>query len=178
MKVKLAALALATTVGLSANAYADDGKIDFTGNIIEAGCTVDSTLTTPQTVKLGDVAKTAFNGAGTTAANTRFILALSNCPDALKSKAVVVKYDGTPDSTNGDYLQLTGYGTAGVAKGVAIRLLNASGTALPLATSSEAKNISATGDAKLTFFARYIATDAVVSAGTANSTVNFTLAYN
>lgn len=178
MNKKLISLTFLAVSGISSTDFADDGKIDFTGNIIEAGCTVDSTLTAPQTVKLGDVAKTAFNGAGTTAANTRFILSLSKCPDALKSKAVVVKYDGTPDTTNGDYLQLTGYGTAGVAKGVAIQLLNASGTALPLATSSEAKNISATGDAKLTFFARYIATDATVSAGTANSTVNFTLAYN
>lgn len=178
MNKKLITLTFLAVSGISSTAFADDGKIDFTGNIIEAGCTVDSTLTAPQTVKLGDVAKTAFNGAGTSAANTRFTLALTNCPDALKSKPVVVKYDGTPDAINSDYLQLTDSGTAGVAQGVAIQLLNASGTALPLATSSEAKNISATGDAKLIFSARYIATDDTVTAGTANGTVNFTLAYN
>lgn len=178
MKVKLAILAFLVTGGISSTAFAEDGKINFTGNIIEQGCDVSSTVSSPLVVKLGDVAKTAFNGSGTTAANTRFTLALTNCPDALKNKPVVVKYDGTPDSNNRDYLQLTGYGSAGVASGVAIQLLNASGTPLPLATDSESQTISAAGDAKLDFSARYIATEAAVSAGTANSTVNFTLAYN
>ena len=44
---------------------------------------------------------------------------LTNCPETLEGKPVVVKYDGTPDATNNDYLQLTDYGNDGVAKGVA-----------------------------------------------------------
>lgn len=178
MKIKLIALTLLTASGISASALADDGKVNFIGNIIEQGCEVNSSVSSPMDVKLGDVAKTAFAAAGDTAANTKFTLVLTNCPADLQGKPVVVKYDGTPDQTNNDYLQLTDYGTAGTAGGVAIQLLNASGNALPLATASEQTTISATGDTNLDFFARYIATTANVTAGSANGTVNFTLAYN
>ncbi|MEO3989022.1 fimbrial protein [Pseudocitrobacter cyperus] len=180
MRNKLAALALLTSACLSASAMADDGKINFIGNIIESGCEVNSTISSPMTVKLGDVAKTAFTNAGDTAANTEFTLVLSNCPTELQGKPVVVKYDGTPDQTNNDYLQLTDYGSATAASGVAIQLLNASGTELPLGNSSESTVIAASGDTKLNFFARYIATTAVanITSGTANGSVNFTLSYN
>lgn len=175
MKRKFAVAALLIISGM---VYAEDGKINFTGNIIEAGCQVNSTIASPMTVKLGDVSKTAFAAAGDTAAKTRFSLVLSACPAALKGKPISVKYDGTPDSTDSDYLQLTGYGTTGVASGVAIQLLNGSGSALPLGAASESKTIDAASDTSLDFFARYIATRATITAGTANSTVNFTLAYN
>jgi len=178
MKGNLIALALLTTAGMSSVVIADDGKVNFTGNIIEQGCEVDSSLTSPQTVKLGDVAKAALPAAGATAANTKFTLVLSNCPTDLQGKPVAVKYDGTPDQTDNDYLQVTDAGTAGVAGGVAIQLLNGSGTALPLGTASETTTIAASGNTNLDFFARYIATTDAVSAGTANGTVNFTLSYN
>ncbi|MBV8042158.1 fimbrial protein [Pluralibacter sp.] len=178
MKGNLIALALLTTAGMNTVAMADDGKVNFVGNIIEQGCEVNSTIASPLDVKLGDVAKAALPAAGATAANTKFTLVLSNCPTDLQGKPVAVKYDGTPDQTDNDYLQLTDYGTTGIASGVAIQLLNGSGTALPLGTASEAKTIAASGDTNLDFFARYIATTDTVSAGTANGTVNFTLSYN
>lgn len=178
MKGKLAALALLTTMGISNAVLADDGKINFTGNIIETGCEVNSSIASPLTVKLGDVAKTAFTAAGDTAANTKFTLVLTNCPETLEGKPVVVKYDGTPDATNNDYLQLTDAGNDGVAKGVAIQLLNGSGSPLPLGVESDSKTVSAASDTEIDFFARYIATSSTVAAGTANGTVNFTLAYN
>ncbi|CAD7562451.1 fimbrial protein [Citrobacter europaeus] len=182
MKGKLATIALFTTIGITSSAMAQDGKVNFVGKIIEAGCQVDSTVASPQTVELGEVAKTAFAGAGDTAATTKFTLVLSGCPADLLGKPVSVKYDGTPDTLNNDYLQLTGYGTAGVAKGVAIQLLNADTSELPLGTASKETTIEGTADTpadtKLDFFARYIATEAAVSGGDANGSVNFTLTYN
>ncbi|WP_414163443.1 fimbrial protein [Superficieibacter sp. BNK-5] len=178
MKGKLTAIALLAAAVTSSAVMADDGKVNFVGNIIEQGCEVNSTINSPLEVKLGDVAKTALAGTGTTAANTKFTLVLKNCPDDLKGKPVVVKYDGAADTVNPDTLQLTGYGDTGVAKGVAIQLANESGEALPLGLSSDEKTISATGETNLNFFARYIATEDTVTAGTANGTVNFTLSYN
>ncbi|MFQ8717313.1 MAG: fimbrial protein [Enterobacter hormaechei] len=58
MKGKVAAVALITTLGMVSAAQADDGQVNFTGNIIEQGCKIDTTMTAPQTVKLGDIAKT------------------------------------------------------------------------------------------------------------------------
>lgn len=180
MKGKLAAVAFFTSMTIASSAMAQDGKVNFTGKIIEAGCQVDSSVANPQTVKLGEVARTAFAGAGDTAATTEFTLVLSGCPAELLGKPVSVKYDGTPDTINNDYLQLTGYGTTGIAEGVAIQLLNADASELPLGSASKAVTISSSAGEKtnLDFFARYVATEDNVKAGTADSSVNFTLTYN
>ena len=177
MKFKLAALVLVTTAGLSSVASADDGKINFIGDIIESGCEVNSTLSSPMTVKLGTIAKTAFNAtAGTTAANTKFTLVLKNCPNELKN--VAVKYDGTPDQINQDALQVTDYGTTGVAKGVAILFLFFFVCVLPLCTESDCTALIITCDTNLDFFARFFSSEDTIAVGSANGTVNFTLAYN
>lgn len=179
MKGKLAAVAFLTTLGMASSVLAEDGKVDFTGNIIEAGCQVDSSLTSPQTVKLGDVAKASLATAGAVAANTTFSLKLTGCPDDLKGKPVTVKYSGTPDTVNNDYLQLTDAGGADVAEGVAIQLLNGDGSDLPLSTESKAATIDASaGTATMKFSAQYVATTASVKSGKANGTVNFTMTYN
>lgn len=180
MKGKIAALALLTAAGISTATFAEDGdgKINFEGNIIEAGCQTNSTLTSPITVHLGDVAKTDFAAPGDTAADSKFTLVLTDCPDTLKGKNVVVKYEGTPDAVENDYLELTDYGNTGVASGVAIQLLNSDNSPLALGADSKTTTIDATGGASMDFFARYIATSTPVGAGTANGTVNFTLSYN
>lgn len=182
MKGKLAVVALFTTMGIASSVMAQDGTVNFTGKIIEAGCQVDSNVTNPQSVQLGEVAKTAFVAAGDTAATTKFSLVLTGCPADLLGKPVSVKYDGTPDAVNNDYLQLTNAGTAGIAEGVAIQLLNADSSALPLGVESKEVEIKGSAAApestKLDFYARYIATKAGVVGGDANGSVNFTLTYN
>lgn len=180
MKGKLAAVAFFTAMGITSSVMAQDGQVNFTGKIIEAGCMINGSVTDTQEVKLGDVVKTAFAAAGDNAATTKFSLVLTACPDELAGKPVSVKYDGTPDTINNDYLQLTGYGDATVASGVAIQLLNADGSELPLGTASKAVTLASdvTEETTLDFFARYIATDASVKGGDANGSVNFTLTYN
>lgn len=181
MKGKLAATVLFTALGFTTSAMAQDGQVNFTGKIIEAGCKINGSITSTQEVKLGEVSKTAFSGtAGTTAATTKFSLVLTACPASLQSKPVAVKYDGTPDTLNNDYLQITGYGTNGIAKGVAIQLLNSDNSELPLGTESKSVTIAsnAAEETNLDFFARYIATEDEVTAGDADGVVNFTLTYN
>ncbi|MBA3111381.1 fimbrial protein [Salmonella enterica] len=181
MKGKLAATVLFTAMGLASSAMAQDGQVNFIGKIIEAGCQINGNVTSSQEVKLGEVSKTAFSGtAGTTAATTKFSLVLTACPADLLGKPVAVKYDGTPDALNNDYLQITGYGTDGIAKGVAIQLLNSDSSELPLGTASKPVTIAsdAAEETNLDFFARYIATEDEVTAGNADGVVNFTLTYN
>lgn len=180
MKGKLAAVAFFTAMGLTSSVMAQDGQVNFTGKIIEAGCKINGNVTDTQDVKLGDVVNTAFTAAGDSAATTKFSLVLTACPAELAGKPVSVKYDGTPDTINNDYLQLTGYGDATVASGVAIQLLNADSSELPLGTASKAVTIASdvAEETTLDFFARYIATNAKVTGGDANGSVNFTLTYN
>ncbi|ECE6742729.1 type 1 fimbrial protein [Salmonella enterica subsp. salamae] len=180
MKGKFAATVLFTAMGLASSAMAQDGQVNFTGKIIEAGCKIDGGVTSTQEVKLGEVSKSAFSGAGTHAATTKFSLVLTECPTDLQGKPVSVKYDGTPDTLDNDYLQITGYGTDGIAKGVAIQLLNEDGSELPLGTASKSVTLASDGttETNLDFFARYIATEDTVAGGDANGVVNFTLTYN
>ncbi|EAA8474907.1 type 1 fimbrial protein [Salmonella enterica subsp. enterica] len=180
MKGKLAAVAFFAAMGITSSVMAQDGQVNFTGKIIEAGCKINGNVTDTQDIKLGEVVKTAFTAAGDSAATTKFSLVLTACPAELAGKPVSVKYDGTPDTINNDYLQLTGYGSATVASGVAIQLLNSDGSELPLGTASKAVTIATdvTDETTLDFFARYIATSATVTGGDANGTVNFTLTYN
>ncbi|ECC1505696.1 fimbrial protein [Salmonella enterica subsp. houtenae] len=181
-KITAAIAVFFTTISIASSVFAHDGTVNFTGKIIEAGCKIDGNVTTDKDVELGEISRTAFTTSGDTAATTPFSLVLTECPASLLGKSVNVKYEGTPDNINNDYLQLTGYGDSGVAKGVAIELLNADLSSLPLGTESNAVNIQGTADApaetNLNFFARYVSTEASVTAGTANATVNFTLTYN
>ena len=180
MKLKLVTIAFFAAMGIASSATAQDGQINFTGKITETGCKINGGVTSAQDVKLGEVSKTALPAAGDTAATTRFSLVLTECPEDLLGKPISVKYDGTPDNINTDYLQLTGAGSENVAEGVAIQLLNDDTSALPLGTSSRPVTISnnAAEETTLNFFARYIATTDTVKAGDANGTVNFTLTYN
>lgn len=156
MKGKFAAAVLFTAMGLASTAMAQDGQVNFTGKIIEAGCKINGSVTSSQDVKLGEVSKTAFTNAGSTAATTKFSLVLTACPAELLGKPVSVKYDGMPDPLNSDTSEL------------------------PLGTESKSVTIAsdAAEETNLDFFARYIATEDSVSGGDANGVVNFTLTYN
>ncbi|MEX2944473.1 fimbrial protein [Serratia fonticola] len=158
---------------LSSAAFADDGKINFIGTITDDACTVVNNTTTPLTVTLGTVSSQAFNGAGSTAGATKFNLALTSCPATVNSASV--KFDGTSDSNVNTILALTA--GAGVADGVGIQLADANNNVIPLYTASAAYPLQ-TGANNLEFVARYYATAASVTAGTANATSNFTIIYN
>lgn len=180
MKGKLAAVAFIVSAGIASSAMAQDGVVNFKGKIIEAGCKIDGDITSTQEVTLGEVSKSAFTGAGTHAATTKFSMVLTECPADLQGKSVSVKYDGTPDTLDNNYLQITSYGSAGIAKGVAIQLLNGDGSELPLGTASKPVALASdlANETNLDFFARYIATEDTVAGGDANGVVNFTLTYN
>lgn len=173
MKKLAISAAIITSVALSSAAFADDGKINFVGKITDEACTVTNNVSNPLTVTLGNVARTAFTGAGSTAAPTKFTIALTNCPDTVSS--ATVKFDGTSDSTENTILALTQ--DTGVATGVGIQLADVNNNTLPLYTKSEAYPL-VTGDNNLDFVARYYATSATVTSGPANSTSNFTINYN
>lgn len=158
---------------LSAAAFADDGKINFVGAITDDACTVTNNMSNPLTVTLGTVSSKAFTAAGSTAAPTKFTIALTDCPDTAKSAKV--KFDGTSDSNVNTILALTQ--DVGVAKNVGIQLADNNNTVIPLYTASPSYTLTE-GDNNLDFVARYYATAANVTAGPANSTSNFTIIYN
>ncbi|WP_336777771.1 fimbrial protein [Pantoea sp. USHLN256] len=183
MQIKLSSVfrnmvAAAVVSGISFAASAADGKINFTGTILDSACTID-TNTANQTVNLGKIPKSSFNAAGAVAAATRFSIMLNNCPAAVTSASI--KFDGNADSSDTNILALNSGQTA---KGVGIAFYEEDGiTAIPLATQSKSITLDTSAGEepansnKMTFVAKYKAMQASVVAGTANATSDFTITY-
>lgn len=174
MKNKLVITALATGL-ISSAAFADDGKINFTGAITDDACTVVNPVANPLEVQLGTVSRTAFSGAGDTAAPTKFTIKLSNCPASLDGKTSQVKFDGTAADGDTNVLALTQ--ETGVAEGVGVQITDKNNIVVPLFTASSAYPLQ-TGDNNLDFTARYYATSSTINAGPANATATFSIIYN
>lgn len=175
---KLFMLSIATA---AFTATAADGTISFTGTILDSACTVD-TDTVSKNVILGEIPKSSFKSAGDVAAATKFSIELKNCPGTVKTASI--KFDGTPDLADSSILKLSSGQTA---KGVGVAFFEEDGiTPIPLATPSKSVTLnSAFSDSqttpiistKMNFVAKYKATRAVVEAGTANATSDFTITY-
>ncbi|OCJ21182.1 MULTISPECIES: fimbrial protein [Serratia] len=176
MKKNLIAAIVTVSTLSAASAMAADGEVHFKGEIIDSACEVVNNVSNPLDVTLGQVAKTAFTGAGSTAAATKFTLQLKNCPDSVTKAAV--KFDGTAEGGDNNVLQLTQ--ESGVATGVGIQLSDASNAVLPLFTASTSYTLVAGSTVNnLDFVARYIATtDDDITAGPANSVASFSVIYN
>lgn len=172
-QIMFALFSLSSMAGISQIAHASDGTINFTGEVLDAACTVDVGATSALAVDLGKVQKSAFTGDGSTADATKFTLKLSACPETI-TKATV-KFDGTAYSGDNTVLALTS-GT-GVATGVGIQLMDATNTVVPLFTDSSAYTLVKDDENDLDFYARYIQKGADVVAGKANATASFTIAY-
>ncbi|ELP5717212.1 major type 1 subunit fimbrin (pilin) [Enterobacter asburiae] len=155
------------------SAYAVDGSVNFTGEIVDAACKVDVGASSALSVDLGKVQKSALTGDGSTASATKFTLKLSSCPSTITKAAV--KFAGTPYDNDDSILALTS-GT-GVATGVGIQLLDAGNAVLPLFTDSTSYTLVADDENDLDFYARYIQKGTTVVAGKANATASFTIDY-
>ncbi|MDF3660558.1 fimbrial protein, partial [Enterobacter hormaechei] len=106
---------------------------------------------------------------------TKFDIKLTNCPETVTSAAI--NFGGTPDADNNAALALTPDTDA--ATGVAIQLMDASGQPVTLYTPSQ-QHLLAPGAERndVDLGARYIQTQAAITAGPANSVSTFTVIYN
>ncbi|QNQ55470.1 fimbrial protein [Serratia liquefaciens] len=158
----------------SFGAYAADGTITITGEIIDAGCNINGSGTSPNIpIVLGQISKTGFTDAGDTSGAKAFDIRLSSCPSSITG--ATVSFSGPADTANNQILAVTG-GAAGV--GVGLYEENAT-TLIPLGTSSVSKTLTANA-ADFRFYAKYVATAAQggIKAGQANANADFTINYN
>lgn len=169
MKKTLIASLLLTSAAMPA-AYAADGQINFTGEIIAAACTVDPADAT-QTVPLGKMASTAFSASGTTAGVAPFKISLTACDNSISD--VSVRFDGSADADNPQLLEVNGG-----AGGLGIALYEEDGsTLIPINSNSKVKSIASGSAIQLNFIAKYMATANTVTAGNANASAQFTVDY-
>jgi major type 1 subunit fimbrin (pilin) len=165
------AVALVPCLLVSGVAFAQTattGTINFTGTITAVPCEID-TSATDSAVSMAKVFANDFTGVGTTTGTTNFQIALKNCGDA--TSGATVTFSGTADSANTKALKTTGDAT-----GVALQLIDDTGTPVDVGTASKTYAI-AKGANTFSFAARYIATADTVAGGQANSQALFSLTY-
>jgi len=174
-KLLITAGILSALVLSSPSVFAADGRINFTGEILDASCKVSNTEANPLIVNLGKVSKKSFPATGSTAASTSFKLTLTGCPKAVTSASL--KFDGVSDNGNNNIIALTA-GT-GVATGVGVQITDEQNVVIPLSTETSSIAIDPNAEeTDLGFLARYISTAATVTPGPANATATFTMTYN
>lgn len=180
-----AKIAVIAAIGaMSQAALATDGTINFTGEITDNICSLapESQL---MTVPLGKITRNAFPTVGTGSTPAKFTINLVDCP--LGSNKAKVTFSGTADSRVAELVAIDGSGTGQLAaQGVGIQIGDWEGKKIPLGSASRDYALSQ-GSNKLQFQARYVSTlpltgaaptDALLTAGPANGTAQFTIAYN
>ena len=126
------AVAVLTASAFIPSAFAADGALNITGSITDQSCTVDPDSKNKQ-VALGKIAKDAFTLSKTAGAKA-FNLVLKNCPKTVTG--ATVRFDGTQVQGQSGLLQLTGAGTAGVAGGIGVQLLDDGSNVLNIGNDS------------------------------------------
>lgn len=176
MNKKLIAVSALVISAFASNAFAEDGKVNFTGTIIDQGCEVTAD-TVNQTVNLGKIAKSAFPAAGATAGAKGFSLVLEKCPETVT--AATVRFDGTQVPGNNSILALSteSVNDVAAATGVGIQISDNQNKIINLYEDSSSYALSSTAANTLNFVASYISTAAAVTPGVANAVSNFTIVY-
>lgn len=176
---KLLIVAVATGGAFAAGtAAAADGNIRFQGLVNTSPCSI-SPASQNMTVNMGSWNTTSFTGRGSKTASARFVIDLLRCS---ADKTANVRFDGISD-TDGNLRIGAGEVSSSVARGIAIQLQDSSGAAIQVGANSGDYTVLE-GDNSLQFQAAYIQTadappggGAAVTAGTANATAQFTVAY-
>lgn len=182
---KLAAVVAAGV--LSQGAFAADGTINFTGEIVDAPCSI-SPNSQNMTVPLGKVSRNVFGTLSTAtppvftgtvgkkATPAKFTIDLLGC--GATAKGATVTFSGTADGDDATVLRVANAGQVGVgaASGVGIELGDSAGTKIPLGSES-GQYVLGLGDNSLKFQATYVSTKTAVTVGPANAVAQFTVAY-
>ncbi|OAT49460.1 type 1 fimbriae major subunit [Proteus hauseri ATCC 700826] len=178
--LKVSGLAAVLTLAFAGYANAatvtvSGGTVHFVGQIVAAGCSVDSESMN-QTVEMGQVRTAAFAAKGDKSDAKDFNITLNNCDVAI-AKNVAFSFLGQT-STATDILALSGT-TDGSAKNVGINIIDQSGVNLKVDGSTfGAKTALVNGRNIIPLTARYISTGDTVQAGQANAVATFNVQYD
>lgn len=152
------------------------GNIHFEGELVQVACSV-SVQSTSQTVAMGQYHTTLFSNVGDTTPPVPFTLQVNDCDRSVATQATVA-FSGRADSHDPTLLALTDGDSATSAKGIAIEILDSNSDTLKPdgATYSATRNLTS-GSNTLHFAARYKATAAEVTPGSANADTMFIMKY-
>lgn len=146
-------------------------QVNMSGTIVTSSCDV-STSSATQSIYLGAIQAGDFSSKGTTSPSKLFTIELTGCSESITGASVT--FSGTADSKNSKLLALTNTGTQ--ANGVAVQLLDATNTVIPINTTTASYFVSPNSNT-LTFSLRYKSTLATVTPGDANAVLYFDMSY-
>lgn len=181
MKAIFPALALGGLLGLaSIGAHAADGTITITGTITDTTCSINGNTAGSDFTKaiiLPTVTASSLSESGQTAGTSQpsdLEFKLTGCSSATKA---IAQFENGPtvDQNTGNL------NNSGTAQNVQVQLLNGDMAPIDIRTNSNndlaTNGVAVTGNAAdLKYYARYFA-KAAATAGTVNSTVQFSMQY-
>ncbi|EFD0656771.1 MULTISPECIES: fimbrial protein [Escherichia] len=174
MNKKLLPIAALIISASAMNAYAVNGTVNFTGEIIKSTCTVTSG-DQKKDVFIGKYPTSAFATKGDVTASKAFTINLEKCEAGDYS----LRFDGPSVAGNPNLLSVDQAG------GVGIEILTNDEKVIPINQDADASspwvNVATTGDASGTatfnLKARYKSFLDKVTAGSANASATFTIEY-
>lgn len=176
--LKIKYLAVAASLMAVSSAYAADGQINFTGEIVANTCTIANGGNVD--VTLPKISANHFTAGTERAGQTAFQIALSDCTPASGTVAVRFTGDGTQvDTITG--LFKNNSKDAAPAENVAVAVYDSTDTLIKTAgNSSAAVNVATDGTASIPLTAWYQATTAgtPVTVGPVTATGGIELVYN
>lgn len=172
----VAAIASALTSGFvhAEKVTVQGGKVNFEGSVVNSACAVESLGTN---VSMGQVRVKDFKAAGDKTTPVEFEIKLTGCDSSItggENATAAISFDGVSVAGKENVLALTGNKSA---KGIGISISDSQGKAVTLDKKQGSAVSLDNGDNMLKFRANYVATDSIVTAGTANSSVNFSVTY-
>lgn len=172
-----------STIASAATTTVNGGTINFTGEVVNAACSVVVNASGGLDVPLGQIRTAKLAALGDTSGNAQFDIVLKDCDTTVSTQASVA-FDGVASGTAAggaaldNVLALSG-GAAGMAKNVGIQIFSGSDTT-PLKIDgsqfSTPKELS-DGQNAIPFVAKYYATGAA-TAGRADAVANFKVKYD
>ncbi|MCC7634887.1 fimbrial protein [Stenotrophomonas rhizophila] len=182
--MKLSTIATALTAALAAAAVAPamaaDGKVTINGEITATTCDINAggTGSPNQTVTLPTVSTTALNAAGKTAGEKEFHFDLSGSTCAGTAK---MHFESATSPVDLATSNLDNQATNNPAKYVQVSILNADGSKVALADSSNSQSVTidpTTNTARMSYFARYEAVGQAAEQGMVSTFFDYSIDYN
>lgn len=192
---KILLASLIAGASLSSTAFAYDGQVTFTGEIVNSTCVVETDDNSGnQTVALPKIAASALSEAGRVAGTTPFDIKIKDCGTTSKTVKALFENDTAVDAATG-VLNVTATVTDGLnsPEQVGVQLLNANLEPINIAESkvkASTNNLAAdgktfaigtdgenSGKATLRYYARYYAKAKVTGFGKFTTVANYSIQY-
>lgn len=145
-------------------------SIRLSGNIVAQTCSAEPEDVN-KTVELGHWPTRQLRNVSDHTIPVHFVISLKGCTGS----GVKVAFMGEKDRSDPTLLAIN---SNSGATGVAIEIMDMNHNRVDMGDNSERISIDSNGDARLNFFAQYVAVSSPVSAGSANADSEFILTYD